>query len=168
MRKIMMSSLAMASLITVSACGESPIDENTAEETTGAETAATEGAAGTDAMGGEPVEAEVELTFAEITRDAVAGETVFGQCRACHKVEEDANGLGPSLYGVIGREAGSIDGFNYSDANSGSGITWTPEIMFDYLESPREYMPGTRMAFPGIKDAQDRADLVGYLETLGE
>lgn len=157
MRKIVLSTIALTSLVTVSACGESPASQEApAEPETVVEAEP------------EPTEPEVELTFADLTGDAGAGETIFVQCKTCHLLEEGKNGVGPSLYGVIGREAGSIDGFNYSDANAGSGITWTPEIMFEYLEAPREYLPGTRMAYPGLKDAQDRADLIAFLTTNGE
>ena len=127
------------------------------------------------ACGGKQPEAEapaeepaVDVAFADLTGDAAAGETVFAQCRACHLVEEGKNGVGPSLYGIIGRAAGSIEGFNYSEANASIGLTWTPEIMYEYLESPREYMAGTRMAFPGLKDPQDRADVIAYLDATDD
>ncbi len=160
MRKIILSTVALTSLVALSACGESPASQNAAaeEETAAAEAPVAE----------EPAEPVAEVAFADLTGDAAAGETVFVQCKTCHLLEEGKNGVGPSLYNVIGRAAGSIEGFNYSDANAGSGITWTPEIMFEYLEAPREYLPGTRMAYPGLKDAQDRADLIAYLQTNGE
>ena len=75
------------------------------------------------------------------------------------------NKTGPSLHGVVGRAAGSIADFNYTDANKNSGITWTPEELFVYLADPQAKIPGTKMIFPGIKDAQQRADLIAYLET---
>lgn len=158
MRKILMSAVAVPGMLALAACGGAPASEDGAEE----ETAAVEEA---------PAEEEApaaDVAFADLTGDAAAGETVFAQCRTCHLVEEGKNGVGPSLYGIVGREAGSIDGFNYSEANASSGITWTPEVLFEYLEAPREYMPGTRMAFPGLKDAQDRADVIAYLETTDD
>lgn len=161
MRKIVLSTVALASLVAVSACGQSPASEEAPAET---ETAEAEAPA-------EEAEAEApaaDVAFADLTGDAAAGETVFAQCRTCHLLEEGKNGVGPSLYNIIGRTAGSIEGFNYSDANSSSGVTWTEEVMFEYLEAPREFMPGTRMAFPGLKDAQDRADVIAYLQTNGE
>jgi len=156
MRKIVLSTIALTSLMAVSACGESPASQNAAEPEATAEA--------------EPVveEPAVEVSFTDLTGDAAAGETVFMQCKTCHLLEEGKNGVGPSLYGVVGREAGQIDGFNYSDANANSGLTWTPEVLFEYLEAPREYMPGTRMAYPGLKEAQDRADVIAYLETNGQ
>lgn len=103
--------------------------------------------------------------FANFTGDASAGAAVFAQCRACHVVDAGVNRTGPSLHAIVGSEAGHVDGFRYSDANANSGIIWTPEKLFQYLEDPRRIVPGTRMAFRGISDPQDRANLIAYLET---
>ncbi|MHA7819745.1 MAG: c-type cytochrome [Erythrobacter sp.] len=154
MRKIVMTTLAVPCVLALAACGGRTDQDETPEP------AADEPAAAAEAPA-------VDVAFADLTGDAAAGETVFAQCRTCHLVEEGKNGVGPSLYGIIGRDAGTIEGFNYSDANANSGVTWTPEVMFEYLEAPREFMPGTRMAFPGLKDAQDRADVIAYLQTQG-
>ena len=121
----------------------------------------------------EPQEAVVEapvpvVAYADLTGDPAAGQTVYTQCRTCHLVAEGRNGVGPSLYGIIGRAAGSVEGFNYSEANKNSGIVWTPEVMFEYLDAPRAYIQGTSMAYPGLKDAQDRADVIAYLETTDD
>ena len=97
--------------------------------------------------------------------DVAAGEKVFALCRSCHVLEDGVNRVGPSLYKVVGRKSGSVAGFSYSDANKNSGVTWTTDVLFKYLEDPKGFMPGTKMAFPGIKDAQDRANLVAYLES---
>lgn len=102
--------------------------------------------------------------FASLTGDAAAGKVVFSQCRTCHEVKEGVNKVGPSLAGIVGRTAGSVDGFNYSTANANSGITWSEEIMFEYLEDPRGYLPGTKMIFNGLPKAQDRADVIAYLK----
>ena len=143
------TSLLFAAVFTLAACGSEP---DTQDAATGADTASPP---------------EPQLTFAELTGDASAGERAYGKCRACHVLEEGRSTVGPTLYGVVGREAGAIGGFNYSEANATAEVTWTPEVLFDYLESPREFMPGTRMAFAGIKDAQERADLIAFLETQG-
>jgi cytochrome c len=74
------------------------------------------------------------------------------------------NKVGPSLAGIVGRPAGSIPGFRYSEANKGSGITWTEQELYVYLEDPKKKIPGTIMAFAGIKDSQKRADLISYLK----
>jgi len=108
-----------------------------------------------------------ELMFASFEADAQAGRRVFARCRSCHVLDEGQNRVGPSLYGIFGREAGTVEGFRYSDANANSGITWTKQIMFEYLENPQEYIPGTYMAFPGLPDPQDRADVVAYIAENG-
>jgi cytochrome c len=99
---------------------------------------------------------------------AEAGADVFKKCRACHDVGPSAkNKVGPLLNGIIGRKAGTIEGFSYSEANKkagAGGLEWTEQIMFDYLEKPLSYMPGTKMAFAGLKDPQDRKDVVAYLK----
>ena len=77
--------------------------------------------------------------------DAEAGKTVYNQCAACHAIEEGVNRVGPSLYGVMGREAGSVEGFAYSDAMKNSGVTWDEETLSAFLEDPRAYIPGNRM-----------------------
>jgi len=100
---------------------------------------------------------------AGLTGDPGKGQRVFTQCRSCHAVAPGRNMVGPSLYQIVGRNAGSIEGFRYSDANASSGIEWTPDVMFEYLEDPRGYMPGTNMAFAGLKKPQDRADVIAYL-----
>lgn len=90
---------------------------------------------------------------------------MFALCRSCHVLEEGVNRVGPSLYNVVGRKSGTVAGFSYSDANKNSGVTWTTDVLFEYLKDPKGFMPGTKMAFPGIKNDQDRANLVAYLES---
>ena len=84
------------------------------------------------------------------------------QCHSC--APGATNGVGPNLWGLVGRGSGSIEGFVYSKANSESGVTWTPEVLDVYLENPKKFMPGTKMAFAGLKKAQERADIIAYLE----
>lgn len=105
------------------------------------------------------------VSYAGLAGDAVRGERIFGQCRACHVAEPGVNRIGPSLHGVVGRKSGSVAGFNYSRANRNSGVVWGEEVLFTYLEAPQRFMPGTRMAFAGLKNAQDRADVIAYLKT---
>ncbi len=101
-------------------------------------------------------------------QDAANGEDVFKKCRACHQIGESAkNGVGPLMNGIIGRKSGSIEGFNYSDANKSSGITWDKATFLNYIKDPKAAMPGTKMAFAGIKDEKDAADLFTYLESFG-
>lgn len=97
-----------------------------------------------------------------------AGADVFKKCRACHDVGPTAkNKVGPLLNGIVGRKAGTIDGFSYSEANKKagtSGLVWSEEVMFKYLENPLSFMPGTKMAFAGLKDTEDRKDVIAYLK----
>jgi cytochrome c len=103
-----------------------------------------------------------------VAQDADNGAEVFKRCRACHDVGPTAkNKVGPVLNGIVGRKAGTIDGFNYSDANKKAGAegwVWTEEKMMEYLLNPRAAMPGNKMAYAGLKDEQDRKDLVAYLK----
>jgi len=166
-RNFLMGAAALASLVTLSACGGKQAEEAPAEGTEAAAPAeapaATEEApAATDAAA---APAGGTMEFASMTTDAKAGEKVFALCRSCHVLEDGVNRVGPSLYNIVGRTAGSLAGFNYSDANKNSGVTWTTDVLFEYLEDPNGFMPGTKMAFPGIKNAQDRAILVAYLES---
>ncbi|WP_299819138.1 cytochrome c family protein [uncultured Jannaschia sp.] len=109
---------------------------------------------------------------AEITGDAEAGERVFRRCMACHAVGPDARTkVGPILNGVIGRTAGVREDFEYSDAmvEAGeNGMAWTPEELDAYLLNPKSHVPGTKMAFPGLRKDEDRADVIAYLATFPE
>jgi cytochrome c len=95
--------------------------------------------------------------------DAEAGERVFNRCRACHVVDQEQNRVGPHLVGIYGREAGSVEGYRYSPALADSGIVWDDETIAAYVEDPRGFIPGNRMAFPGIRNEQEIADLLAYL-----
>ena len=108
-------------------------------------------------------------TGTSLAQDAAAGETVFKRlCSPCHDVGEEARvKLGPPLNGLDGRKAGTMEGFNYSQVNKNSGITWTDETFTKYIRAPMQEMPGTRMAFVGIKNDKDIADLWAYLKQFG-
>ena len=96
---------------------------------------------------------------------AADGEAIFKKyCMVCHTVEPGKNKIGPSLAGILGRKAGSVEGFNYTDANKSSGVTWDEKNLDTYLTDPRKFIPGTKMLFAGLKDADDRKALVEYLE----
>ena len=99
--------------------------------------------------------------------DAVAGEKVFKKCMTCHSLEEGKNKVGPSLHNIMGRAAGTVEGYKYSKANAKAaedGLVWTEEVMSEYLVNPRKYMPGTKMAFAGLKKEADIANLIAYLK----
>lgn len=99
--------------------------------------------------------------------DAGKGEKVFSKCKACHKLDDGANATGPHLYGVVGRNVGSIGGFGYSGAMVAVADVWTPEHLNGFLENPKGYAPGTKMGFAGLKKIDDRANLIAYLQTIG-
>jgi cytochrome c len=96
--------------------------------------------------------------------DPAAGEKVFNKCKACHVADEAQNRVGPHLVGLFGRQAGSVEDFKYSDAMKGSGVTWSEETISEYIADPRGYIKGNRMAFVGLKDEEDIANLVAYLK----
>jgi cytochrome c len=100
--------------------------------------------------------------------DAARGADIFKQnCSMCHSPEPGQNLVGPSLFSVVGRTAGSITDFSYSSAMKGSGITWTADRLMAYLKAPRKYIPGVKMMFPGLSDEQEREHVVAFLATLG-
>lgn len=104
------------------------------------------------------------VDYASLTGVATAGKIVFAQCRTCHVTDEGVNKIGPSLHNIVGRTSGQIAGFQYSDANKNSNIVWSEAKLFQYLEKPTRIVPGTKMVFGGIADAQKRADLIAYLK----
>jgi cytochrome c len=96
-----------------------------------------------------------------------AGKRVFRQrCAICHSDEKGENKIGPSLFGVIGRKAGTEAGYSYSAANEKSGLTWDEATLDRYLQNPRKVIPGTKMSFPGMPNATQRADVIAFLATL--
>jgi cytochrome c len=110
--------------------------------------------------------AAVALPAAAVAADAGAGKEDFKKCALCHTTESGKNKIGPSLFGVVGRKAGSLDNYNYSEAMKKFDHTWDPETLDTYLADPRAVVPGTKMIFPGIKDEKERQDVIAYLETL--
>ncbi len=95
-----------------------------------------------------------------------SGEQVFQKnCAVCHSMVPGQNKVGPSLAGVVGRKAGSVPGFAYSQANKNSGFTWNEATLNNYLTNPRAVMPGTKMVFAGLKDPAERQAVVQYLKT---
>lgn len=98
--------------------------------------------------------------------DPAAGKQAFGKCLACHSPDAGVNKIGPSLHGIIGRPSASVSNFNYSPAMKGANVTWDEATMSRYLTDPRAMIPNTRMIFPGIKNEQERANVIAYLATL--
>lgn len=171
-----------ASSLALAACSKKPADEgqsSTTDATTPAATtdvaAAPEAPAATapapaaaapaaGAPAADNTDTVSGVKYASYTGDAAKGATDFITCKTCHAIEEGVNKIGPSLHNVVGRKAGSIAGYSYSAANKNSGITWTPEKLFQYLEGPQRVVPGTKMSFAGFADPQKRADVIAYLK----
>jgi cytochrome c len=104
---------------------------------------------------------------AALAADPAAGQQIFkAQCRICHSVVAGQNRIGPTLFGVVGRPAGSVPGFQYSADHKKLGVTWDAATLDKYLINPRAMVPDTTMVYAGLKDDAKRADLIAYLETL--
>ena len=104
-------------------------------------------------------------TVSGLAQDLEAGENSFKKCLPCHSVGADAkNKVGPLLNGLNGRKSGTIEGYNYTDANKNSGITWDDKTFAEYITDPRAKIPGTKMVFAGIKNEKERGDLWAYLK----
>lgn len=168
---VLRATTSVAVMALLAACGGSEKTATTATTDTTTTTAEATAPAATAPVA-EPVATPTAaapsaggVTFASLTGDAAKGEKVFGQCRTCHVVEAGVNRVGPSLWGVVGRKAGSIENFKYSPANKNSGFVWTEDQLFAYLEAPQKVLKGTYMAFAGLKKPQDRADVIAYLKT---
>lgn len=158
------------SALALAACSPQPTTEKAdapaAEATPAApaETAAAPAAApAAGAVAADNIDTVSGAKFASFTGDAAKGEAVFAACKVCHAVEAGVNKIGPSLHAIVGRKAGEVPGYTYSAANKNSGITWTAEKMFQYLEAPQRVVPGTKMTYPGLPDSQKRADVIAYL-----
>jgi len=107
------------------------------------------------------------LAYAQDAGDPAAGKTVFARCAICHKAAAGApNSVGPNLFGIVGRKAASVPGFEYSGPMKATGITWTDDKLSEWVAGPAKMVPGTKMAFPGITSKGQVRDLVAYLDTL--
>ena len=161
--------LAVAvSALALSACSKKAPDETATAPAAAPDANETATAAATPAAPAAPAADNTDtlsgVKYASYTGDAAKGETAFLTCKTCHAIEAGVNKVGPSLHNVVGRKAGMIPGFTYSSANKNSGITWTPEKLFQYLEGPQRVVPGTKMTFAGFSDPQKRADVIAYLK----
>src|SRR6476469_471463 len=104
------------------------------------------------------------IASAALAQDVAAGKTSFNKCMACHSIGEGAkNKVGPELNGIDGRKSGTAEGYSYSDANRNSGITWSKDAFLEYIKDPKAKIPGTKMAFAGIKNEKEANDLWAYI-----
>lgn len=118
----------------------------------------------TEAAEEESAEPEITLATLMSTADAGKGERVFRKCASCHSIDAGGrNGIGPALYGVMGRQIAGVDGFGYSDALAGLDGVWDWEAMYGFVKAPKDWAPGTAMAFAGLRKGEDRANLMAYL-----
>ena len=161
-------------LLALAACGGGAEE---ADEPAGVETPApVDTAAPTDAAtpapgetptpGATPSETPSPTPTPTATQAAASPPTVFNQCTACHSVDRGENGIGPSLAGLFGRRAATVAGFEYSQAMKDSGMAWNQAGLDRYLENPRGVVPGTTMAYNGVKDAAQRQAVIAYLRGL--
>ena len=116
----------------------------------------------------ETEELKEEIPFVEMVAlaDIDKGKKVFGKCKACHKLEKGANGTGPYLYDIVGREVASVANYNYSSALNGINGIWSEGELSAFLLKPAKYAPGTKMSYSGLTPLNDRANLVAYLKTI--
>lgn len=116
-----------------------------------------------------PAEEVTEINFEVLyaAADPGAGERLWRQCQACHKLD-GTDGTGPHLNGIVNKDKGASGGYAYSETLASMEGAWTPENLSGFLANPREYAPGTKMSYSGMKDAEDRANLIAYLATTSE
>jgi cytochrome c len=168
---------AFAALCLLSACGQGGSDTAAPPEAPEATTeAAAPAEAAPEAVPAEaaaPAVGAIVLAVTDAAGNAMSGDPargarIFRQCATCHATDAGVNNVGPSLHGLFGRTAGTVPNFRYSQANQSSGIVWSDAELFRYLEAPQRVIPGTNMAFNGLRDPQQRADVIAYLKQFSE
>lgn len=152
----------VALALALAACGGSPAPQAAAPPV--AAPAPASEAAAPAAVPAPPADPQLAAMIANA--DLNRGKVLFFQCRACHGLtpEAEPGKIGPTLHGVIGRHAGSVTGYSYSDAVAKSGITWTVEQIDKWLQRPSDFLPGNKMVFVGIQNPQDRANIIAYIQ----
>ena len=162
------SMAALSAGLVLAACGGSTPDssENT---TNNQNTTDASSAAPAPAPTPAPVETEASEACAALpepykSADYNRGRRTFKLCQSCHTLAEGGpNLVGPTLYGIFGNEIGAVEGFVYSKAVEESDIVWTPEILAEWLESPRNFLPGNKMSFAGVRKPDDRTAVIAYI-----
>lgn len=164
MSRILLPVLASLALI---ACGDS--SDKAAPSSASASAQPVAAAAGSDLHAPDTTPAAQQVALAEVSADIANGQRQFRRCQSCHTIAEgERHTVGPNLYGVIGRPAASAPGFSYSRALSESGLTWDRHTLEEWIENPRELVPGNRMSFVGLRNFDDRRDVIAYLNSVTE
>lgn len=164
------SLFAVASTLMLVACGggdapsETTSNNTAASDTTTAAAPATPSTPATTPVEAEPSEAFAALPEPYKSADYNRGRRTFKLCQSCHTLNEGGQNLvGPNLYGMFGRDIGAVEGYTYSKAVQDSDIVWTPEILGEWLESPRNFLPGNKMSFAGVRKPEDRTAVIAYI-----
>lgn len=162
MRRLLISA---ALAVVLSACGPSAEQSASTQSAAEAPVAAPAAAPAAPAPNAEEIQAALAALPAPYNEgDYEAGRRVFAQCRSCHTIEAGApNRVGPNLHGVFGREIGSLEGFNYSQAVQDADFVWDGAQLDHWLANPQSFLPGNRMAFAGVRNETQRRDLIAYL-----
>lgn len=121
--------------------------------------------AGCSGQNAQQAPSEKPLGLAALKGEAARGKTLFSQCAACHSVTPGTDMIGPNLRGIVGTKAGDVAGYQFTAAMKNSGIIWSPQQLYEFLENPQAKVPGTKMPFGGIPDPQSRADIIAWLAT---
>jgi len=155
---------AMGAGLLLTACGGGETESATPAAETQTSTEAPAPAATPAAAEADTSEAFAALPEPYKSADYNRGRRTFKLCQSCHTLNEGGQNLvGPNLYGIFGKEIGAVEGFTYSPAVQESDIVWTPEILAEWLESPRNFLPGNRMAFAGVRKPDDRTAVIAYI-----
>ena len=154
---------AMASAFALAACGGGSDDTPAPAENTVENPEVTEVVSNPEPAA-DPNEAFADLPEPYKSANFNAGKRTFKLCQSCHTLNEGGQNLvGPNLYGIFGQPIGAVEGFNYSRAVQESDIVWTPEILAQWLESPRNFLPGNNMSFAGVRKPSDRTAVIAYI-----
>ncbi len=153
-----------ASILFIAACGGSESPSNDASENTVENSTVTPASSPITAPDAGPAAEFAALPAPYNGANYARGRRTFKLCQSCHTVTADGQNLvGPKLYGVFGRQIGSVEGFSYSNAVSDADFIWTPELLDEWLTSPRNFLPGNKMSFSGVRKPEDRLAVIAYL-----
>ena len=156
MRRLVVTSIALGLATALAGCGKSSTQDQGAQATSEQPAPAL--------TPDEMKKVQASLPAPYNTADLSNGEAKFAMCGACHSIAPGGpNMTGPHLHGVVGRKAGSVADYNYSDVIKNAGFTWDPAHLNTWISGPRAMFPGTKMSFAGLKDPKDRTDVIAYL-----